>query len=316
MLRLNIHHTDGTLSTTANKLQAKALDLPLWTETKPLRRCEMLLFDFVVEHWLLSLVYVLVTATTVFRFRRQIVMKSRWYRNVHYHLVGRWEAQQLQWIGVLVLFVFVLLPVTLLLFPVAPVLWIVLGHLDAKEQKRRAEQDKQYREKERAERERIQQENARRAEARKQWLAENKPKLYYNTVSGVTAVLRPADYTDAQKQTERSRRNGFWDKDNVLLPVRDTFVFVTKQGREMIDANTGSDYIGRYKVAGWISQLDDIVEKSGAELVRAEDIFVPWVNETLIPYKQQSETMHDCVHTGSHFYLVEAQAPAELQPLR
>jgi hypothetical protein len=290
MLGLNIHHSDGTLSTKATKLQATALDLLLWNETKPLRRCEMLLFDFVVEHWFLSLVvYVLVTATTVFRFRRQIVMKSRWYRKVHYHLTDRWEARQLQWIGTIVLLVLVLLPITLLLFPVAPILWIVLGHLDAKEQKRRDEADKAYREKERAERERVQQENVRRCEARKQWLVENKPKLYYNTVSGVTAVLRPADYADTQKQTERSRRNGFWEKDNVLLPVRDTFVFVTKQGREMIDANTGSDFVGRYKVAGWISQLDDIVEKSGAELVRAEDIFVPWVNETLVPYKQQGE---------------------------
>ena len=214
-----------------------------------------------------------------------------------------------------VILALVLLPVTLLLFPIAPILWIVLGHLDAKEEKRQDEQYRQYRKEERAEREQKEQENARRTEARKQWLAENKPKLYYNTVSGVTAVLRPADYTAVQKNTELSRRNGFWEKDNVLLPVRDTFVFVTKQGREMIDANTGSDFVGRYKVAGWISKLDDIVEKSGAELVRAEDIFVPWVNETLVPFKRQSEIMHDCVHTGSHYHLVEAQAPAELQPL-
>lgn len=276
----------------------------------------MFIFNFVVEHWILSLVYVLLTAHIVFRFRRQIVMKSRWYRKVHYRLIDRWEARQLQWIGTIILLVLVLLPITLLLFPVAPILWIVLGHLDAKEQKRRDEADKAYREKERAEWERVQQENARRCEARKQWLAENKPRLYYNTVNGVTAVLRPADYADAQKQTERSRRNGFWEKDNVLLPVRDTFVFVTKQGREMIDANTGSDFVGRYKVAGWISQLDDIVEKSGAELVGAGDIFVPWVNETLMPFEQQKDILHDCVHTGSHYNLVEAQVPAELQSLR
>src|SRR3989338_9158429 len=76
------------------------------------RRCAMWFFNFVLEHWGFSPIYVLVTATTVFRFRRQIVMKSRWYRKVHYHLVHRWEAQQLQWIGVLVLLVLVLFPVT------------------------------------------------------------------------------------------------------------------------------------------------------------------------------------------------------------
>lgn len=178
-------------------------------------------------------------------------------------------------------------------------------------QKRRDEEER-YQEQERAK----WAENARRAEARKQWLAENKPKLYYNTVNGVTAVLRPADYIAAQKKTERSRRDGFWDKDNVLLPVRDTFVFVTKQGRDMIDVNTCSASVGRYQVAGWVSQLDDIVEKSGTELVRAEDIFVPWVNETLILFKQQGETIHDCVQIELEYRLVEAQAPAELQPLR
>ena len=314
MLRLNIHHFDGTLSTKANKLQATALDLLLWNETKPPRRYVMMFFDFVVQHWFLSIVYVLVTATTVFRFRRQVAMKTNWYRNLYYRLVVQAPSPQLEGVGKTILFV-VRVPLTLLFFTIAPILWFVLGYLDAKEQKRRDEADKAYREKERAERERVQQENSRRCEARKQWLAENKPKLYYNTVNGVTAVLRPTDYADVQKQTERSRRNGFWEKDNVLLPVRDTFVFVTKQGREMIDANTGSDFVGHYKVAGYISKLDDIVEKSGAELVRAEDIFVPCVNETLVPFKQQSETMHDCVHTGSHYHLVEAQAPAELQPL-
>ena len=129
-------------------------------------------------------------------------------------------------------------------------------------------------------------------------------------------MLRPADYATIQRDTERSRRNGFWEKDNVLFPARDTFVFVTKQGKELINANAGSDYIGRYKVAGWISQLDDIVERGGVELVRADDIFVPWLNETLMPFKQQAEILHDCVHTGSYYHLVEMQAPVELHQLQ
>ncbi|MDP2641717.1 MAG: hypothetical protein Q8P21_00250, partial [bacterium] len=150
----------------------------------------MKFFDFVVKYWFIWIYYI-VFATTVFRFQRQVVMKAYWYRKVHYHLLDRWGAQWLHRdVGSFVLFLLVLLPIALLLFQIAPILWIVLGHLDAKEQKRRDEQDKEYRERERAERERIQQENARRCEARKQWLAENKPKLRYNTVSGVTAVLR------------------------------------------------------------------------------------------------------------------------------
>jgi len=209
--------------------------------------------------------------------------------------------------------------ITLSLFLIALILWVVPGHLDAKERKRREEDDKRRWEQERAERERRQMENAQRAEARKQWLAENKPKLYYNSVCGVTAVLRPADYAAAQRETGRYRRNGFWEKDNVLLPVRDTFVFVTKQGREMIDTNTGSYFVSRYKVAGWISHLDDIVEKGGVELVRAEDVFVPWVNETLISFKQQAETLQNCssfiLRPGMYYEMIETQAPVELQPL-
>lgn len=176
------------------------------------------------------------------------------------------------------------------------------------EAKRREEEAKKYEEDRK-------QEQARRDQLRKEWFAANKPKFYYNTVSGVTAVLRPADYETCQKDTKHSRRNGFWEKDNVLLLACETIVFVTKQGREMIDVNTGSYFVGHYKVAGYISLLDDIVEKSGAELVRAEDIFVPWVNETIIPFAQQAETLKNCHSSASYYEMVEKQALAELQPL-
>jgi len=273
----------------------------------------MYLFNFVLEHWVLSLLYILVMARIVFRFRRRVIMMSHLYRKPIYDLRSRWDTPRLRWIGT-VLLNLKLLPVRLLLFLIAPTLWIILGYLDAKEQKRSNEEGKKYREQQQAERGRRQKENSQRAEARKQWLAKNTPRLYYNTVSGVTAVLRPADYAVAQKNTEHSRRDGFWKKDSVLLPAQETRVFVTKESREMIDANIGSDYIGRYKVAGWISQLDDIVE-SGIELVRAEDIFVPWVNETLLSFSEQAKMLNDCVHTGSRYHLVDMQAPRELQPI-
>lgn len=168
----------------------------------------------------------------------------------------------------------------------------------------------------RKEREEREQEQARRAQLRKEWIAANKPKLYYNTVSGVTAVLRPADYDACQKDTKRSRRNGFWEKNNILLPARQTFVFVVKQGEELIRANTGSDHVRRYKIAGWLSQLDEIIEKGEVELERKEDIFVPWVNESLVPFEQQMNTLQDCFSSGSYFDLIEKQAPVELHPLQ
>ena len=205
---------------------------------------------------------------------------------------------------------------TLVLIAIFLGLWGISVFWEAKERKRREQEQKQRLEQQQAEQEARKRENARRCEARKQWFAENKPKLYYHTVNGVTAVLRPADYLEAQKQTERSRRDGFWEKDNVLIPVRGTVVFVTKQGRETVKANTGTDFVGHYKVAGYISKLYEIVEKSGAELVRAEDIFVPWVNETLVTFNEQVEILHNCVHTGTHLHLIEAQAPDELQSLQ
>ena len=74
------------------------------------------------------------------------------------------------------------------------VVFIVLQHQKLKERK---QQDEERRRKlwaqERAKQDKKWQENIRRAEARKQWLVENKPKLYYNTVNGVTAVLLAMD---------------------------------------------------------------------------------------------------------------------------
>lgn len=271
-----------------------------------------------IEYWYL-LLYVLLTATTVFNFQRRVVMQTRPYQRVRYHLIDRWAARPPRQVGTLVLRLLVLPFIALALFPFALVLWFVLGHLDAEERKRQAEAEARlqevYRTKAQYERSQRDAENRRRAEARKKWLTENKFKLYYNTVNGVTAVLRPADYASAQARTARARRNGTWEKDNVLLPQWETVVFATQQGRELIDANTGSDYIRRYKVAGWPAELDDIVKQGKVELIRADDIFVPWVNETLVSFKQQERLLHDCVNYGKYCNLVEMQIPKELQPV-
>jgi len=158
-------------------------------------------------------------------------------------------------------------------------------------------------------------ENASRTESRKQWFAEHKPQLFYNTVSGVTVVLRPADYAAIQKETKRYRCDGFWESGSTLMPARETVVFVTKKGRELVDKSLGSHASGNYMVAGFRSRLDDIMEEGGAELVHKDDIFVPWINEALMSFKEQRSAMNECHSSGSVQVLIWKQAPAEHQPI-
>jgi hypothetical protein len=157
------------------------------------------------------------------------------------------------------------------------------------------------------------QENTRRAAARKEWLAANKPFLYFNTIEGITAVLRPADYETGRATTRRAITNGFWDdRSFMMMPVRETIVFVNKKGWEGINERSGSV---NYKVAGWLSDLEDIENRGGVKLVEARDIFVPWVNQTHYSFAEQRELISDCFDKGSYYELVEKQAPREFQPL-
>lgn len=160
-------------------------------------------------------------------------------------------------------------------------------------------------------------EDLRRAIARKQWLDENKPKLYFNTVSGVTAVLRPADYTEAQRRTELARISEYWPSQTVLMPIRQTFVFVTKTGEETIQkgVDRGGNSVRRYKVAGLLASLHEIAYAGGAILEKKEDIFVPFVNESLMSFSGQAALIQDGFDKASVLTLIESQAPAELQSL-
>jgi hypothetical protein len=273
----------------------------------------VLFFDFVVKHWILTLVYVLLFANTVYLFYMGIVVKSNWYERLRHHLIDKWSDPLVRITGTILMLLLFVLPVMLSALSIAPVLWVYLRHMDAERVKR---WEKEYLERERyrrAEEEERNQENERRAKARKRWLADNKPRLYFRNLLGITAVLRPRDYEAAQKETAISRRNGFWERENILIPVSETFVFVTKKGKELIDSNTGSDSVSKYKTSGWLSQLDDIVEQGGVEMVRADDIFVPWVNESLVSFPEQKEIFKDRAKTGTYYSLVETQAPKELQ---
>lgn len=284
----------------------------------------MSFFTFVVKYWFFFLffgcVYLCLTAKTVSGFLKRVVVETHWYQKIRHHLVKRWEVPQLRRIGIVLLVCLVVFPIVLVLFVFAPILSIYLGHLDVQEEKKRAaeraEAEKARYDRLNAEATRNREENYRRTEARKQWLTANKPKLYYNTVSGITAVLRPADYAEAQRLTARSRRNGFWEKEGLLLPACNTFVFMTRQGRDLIDTNTGSDDIRRYYVIGWIAELDDVVKSGEVELIRADDIFVPWVNESLVNFKRQRDSFCNRSRPENWWFeLVEGQAPANLQPV-
>ncbi len=265
---------------------------------------------------LLVALYAVVFWKTVDRFFQKVVRLSEWYRVFTHQLVRRWEGTPLYAPGVLIALV-ILIPVFASLYLAAPFLGFYLYHLhllDKKEKERREKVQQELREE--AERRRVESlaENNRRAEARKKWLSENKPKLYSNTIDGITAVLLPKDYEEVVKQTAINRRNGFWERENVLCLAPNTIVFVTKQGQETIlkSSRSGDFY---YKIAGLLSQLDEIVEAGSVELVKDERIFVPWVNETLVPFSEQKKMLLDCQKKGTFEKLVEAQAPADIRPL-
>lgn len=273
---------------------------------------------FLVGKCFLLTLYIVVFWKTVARFYHKSVVPSWWFDALAYHLIHRWKGRVvlLEWVGMAIMLVCVVLPTGAVGFSVAPFLWLCfkrVAFLKKKEDERRENVQRGLMEE--AERRRVERlaENNRRAEARKQWLSENKPKLYLNTIDGVTAVLMPQDYEAVVKQTAINHRNGFWDKENVLYPAPNTIVFVTKQGQETLRRSIGRD--ARCNTAGLLSQLDEIVEAGNVELVRDENIFVPWVNETLIPFAEQRAVILQCYLRGTFEGLVEAQAPADLQPL-
>ncbi|MCR4279170.1 MAG: hypothetical protein NUV78_00300 [Candidatus Zambryskibacteria bacterium] len=172
-----------------------------------------------------------------------------------------------------------------------------------------------------AERLRLQQvlaENARRAFLREIRFTVSPPKLYFNTVNGVTAVLRENDYVKTRKLTYDTRLDGKWTEAKVLVPAKNTFVFATEQGRAVITHNTGGNYTERYQVVGYPSQLHEVAKRIGASLIRDERIFVPWVNESILHFNEQNRLIQDPsmeVHRNLFHHLIELQAPEELQPL-
>ncbi len=264
-------------------------------------------FDMVLRHWFFSLICLVLAGRIAYRFENMVIRRNQWYL-MQTQSVCAWPPP-FSWFGFLVLLLLPWCMITL----TAPIFWVVLVFVDAKEKKRIKEEEQVRLEEERAERDRVAQENHLRAENRMVWFFKNKPTLYYNTIDGITVVLRPAAYAAAQEVTKRNRRDGLWEKDNVLRPAPETIVFATKQGRDLISVNASSS---AQKVAGWISDLDEIVAAYGAELVRKEDIFVPWINATLISFAEQEDVLSAWTIEQARCELLDKQAPEILQPVQ
>jgi hypothetical protein len=159
-------------------------------------------------------------------------------------------------------------------------------------------------------------ENDRRSAARTDWLCKNKPKLFYNTINGVTAVLTEKDLSETLRHTELARIDEVWTHPTVLIPSRNTVVFATYPAKNRIGAISGlhgSGYIARYKVAGPASAFHEL--KQAADVQEDKRIFVPWVKEDILTWAQQEERLDDCHTKGNSWHLVESQAPEEMLPI-
>lgn len=252
----------------------------------------MKFFQIVLDHWFISLLVVLYVVVYFNTIRR-------YYSELFYlRSVG---GRVIRWI------------VFVSLFLIAPYLRRKLKKQDEKAENERNREES-------AKRKRAAEEwrnaNAKRKKLREAWLAENPITLYYNTVSGITVVMTQAMYEANMVATKRHRRNAMWDK-NVLVPNPEAFLFVDANGLEMFKRNAGtktSDPIWYNYVSGWLTSLDDMVERYKITLEQKAEIFVPFVNQSVLPFAD-----HQYRRRGVASYehaLVVKQAPEEMQPLR
>ena len=203
------------------------------------------------------------------------------------------------WIKIpLMLFVIVFLPI---LYSIAKTTEIIENR---RERERKESQKQELKEKE-LRRTEI---NQQREQLRQAYFVEHPPKLYYNTLSGVTAVLSPQNHILALKETEYAILDGRWTDEQRLLPFPGTAVFATVSGMELVSMNTGRQ---AGVVSGYISKVHDLAERYSITLERDPRIFVPWVNEGVLPFKEHTS----CCFSGLYEALYLVQAPKEMRPI-
>src|SRR3989344_2822538 len=252
-------------------------------------------FDFVREYWVLSLIYTVLATIIVWRFVRDVILSSKWWHALGKTFMDERKGDLSQSVGAIAFLILVLLPTVILAYLTAPILWLIQIYIERKWQQveaaryRLEETTRQRREHERRE------ENVRRADARKQWLEKNRLTLYYHTIDGITAVMTPGSLEKAREWTEYQRLDGYWGYENLLCPTNGecpVYIFATKQGREAIELRAG-DSISRYKIAGPFSQLYALRKEFSVVLLPYDEIFVPWVNDSVFKYDKQCRYFPD-----------------------
>jgi hypothetical protein len=258
----------------------------------------MWFFKIVLQHWvalLITVVYVTVFAKTVNRFSHQVL------RGVGYRPQPVRQGVLTKSATFVVLFLF------------APLVW---HRLKVRDRVLEARRQMQEAEKRRLEAEEFQRHNRERADARKQWAIENRPILYYNTVSGIMAVMTPSAYQACQESTNAHRRNALWTHESSSMPSKAACLFVNATGRRLFSQNHGTaDPIENGYVSGWFTDFDELERRYGIKLEHRPDIFVPYVNETILPFDDHRDGLNSRARNYEHD-LVIRQMPEHLHPLR
>jgi hypothetical protein len=262
----------------------------------------MFFVNLVIDHWIIaSIVYFFLTIRTVAKFLRLLVFKSARYQKVSDWLPG-WRC------------LIVRLPMLVVLFLIAPLLYLSLPALEDRERKR-AELAESLRiaaerEKAQAYHAELKRKNGQLALKRKEWFQEHQPRLFYRTMGGITAVLRPADYERVVERTYVAYLNETWGHDYVLMPSLFTFIYANRPGLEHIAKIGTQEYL-----TGTAGEFFLLMDQAGVELILKDDIFVPFVNETLMNFAEQRSVISTRSNMDTLHELVTKQAPKELQPI-
>lgn len=255
----------------------------------------------------LALAYVIVALVVTFKFNSKFVFDTRSFEFVANTFDWCGKRGWRRWFGMAQAIVAIIVT-TMLFAPAAPLLYAYQKHNEAvaraKEEERRNEID--------GERKRLRLENEDRAEGRKRYFSkpENRLKIYYTAEDGFAAALRPDRYEYAGRASSFARTNGIWDKQALLCPVTETVLFVTKPGLEKAERRNVRQWCGS---ARFLSELHELAERHGAELVKVPDIFVPWVNASLVPFDEQRAFFGDSCGANAEYLLITAQIPEELR---
>jgi hypothetical protein len=160
--------------------------------------------------------------------------------------------------------------------------------------------------------------NIKRKELRMEYFKDNRPRLMTKCISGIHVVMTPGMYDRQVDATTAALRNARWEHENILLPSSEAFMFVDAKGAEQFRKARGVrsnvDDVVRHHFSGWLTDLDWLVKKYNIELVTKQDIFVPFINEAILPYGEQSARYSN--RGGYETELVAIQAPPEMHPVR